>query len=103
MQQNLLKAAYGRQHSDYRFGMNLSEAASLKLRTRAAVGRVKTPILTIVCQREDEIKNFVPKTEYGVKAIYGKEFSGQLYVPTDDTNYYRVGFYNNILEILRKI
>jgi len=84
MQQNLLKAAYGRQHSDYRFGMNLSEAASLKLRTRAAVGRVKTPILAIVCQREDEIKNFVPKTEYGVKAIYGKEFSGQLYVPTDD-------------------
>ena len=28
---NLLKAAYGRQHSDYRVGMNISRAASLKM------------------------------------------------------------------------
>ncbi len=75
----LLDAAYGRQHSDYRFGMNISRAASLKLGVRAACGRVKTPILAIVCKREKEIEDFVPKTVYGVRALYSDDFSGQLF------------------------
>ena len=84
-QQNLLKAAYARQHSDYRFGMNLSEAASLKMGTRVAVGRVKTPILSIVCKREEDIKNFKPSTSYGIRSIYSKEFDGQLYNPSSES------------------
>lgn len=76
---NLLAAAYGRQHSDYRFGMNISRAATLKLGTMAACGRVKTPILAIVCKREHEIANFVPKTCYGVIANYSDGFTGQLF------------------------
>ena len=75
---NLLAAAYGRQHADYLFGMNLSRAATLKMGARVACGRVKTPILAIVCKREDEIKNFVPKTVYGVKALYEEGFEGVL-------------------------
>lgn len=76
---NLYDAAKGRQHSDYRFGMNLSEAASLKMQARVACGRVKTPILAIVCKREDEIRNFVPSTAYGVRADYMEEFNGTLF------------------------
>lgn len=76
---NLLAAAYGRQHSDYRFGINLSRAASLKMDTRVACGRVKTPILGIVCRREKEIANFVPSTCYGVMAVYEDDFTGQLF------------------------
>ncbi len=76
---NLLAAAYGRQHSDYRFGMNISRAASLKMGVMAACGRVKTPILAIVCKREEEIKDFKPTTKYGVMAMYDEGFSGQLY------------------------
>lgn len=76
---NLLSAAYGRQHSDYRFGMNLSRAATLKMGARVACGRVKTPIMSIVCRRENEIKNFVPSTCYGIKANYSGKFSGQLF------------------------
>ena len=34
-----------RQHSDYRVGMNLSRAGSLKMTGRVSVGRVKTPSL----------------------------------------------------------
>ena len=87
---NLKAAAYCRQHSDYRFGMNLSEAASLKMNGRAALGRVKTPILSIVCQREEDIKNFKPSTSYGVKAEYNAGFTGQLFKDepgeTDDEN-----------------
>ena len=76
---NLLAAAYGRQHSDYRFGMNITRAASLKMGSTVACGRVKTPILSIVCKREKEIKDFTPTTCYGVVAKYGEDFTGQLY------------------------
>lgn len=76
---NLLNAAYARQHSDWRFGMNISRAATLKMGARCACGRVKTPILGIVCKREKEIANFVPKTCYGIKAIYSEGFTGQYF------------------------
>lgn len=76
--QHLLDAAKARQHSDYRYGMNISEAATLRMQSRVACGRVKTPLLAIVVRRENEIRNFVPRTEYGVKAIYDKGFGGQL-------------------------
>ena len=76
---HLLEAAYGRQHSDYRFGMNISRAASLKMNLRVACGRVKTPILALVCRRESEIENFKPSTCYGVKALYTEGFDGQYF------------------------
>lgn len=76
---HLLDAAYARQHSDYRFGMNISRAATLKMNARVACGRVKTPILSIVCRREDEIENFVQKTVYGVKAEYMEKFEGSMF------------------------
>lgn len=76
---HLLDAAYGRQHSDYRFGMNISRAATLKMNIRVACGRVKTPIMSLVCKREYEIENFVPSTCYGVKALYEEGYEGQLF------------------------
>ena len=75
MLKNLLAAAYGRQHSDYRFGMNITRAATLRMGTMVACGRVKTPILAIVCRRENEIKNFKPSTPYGVVANYAEGFN----------------------------
>ena len=76
---NLLAAAYGRQHSDYRFGMNLSRAATLKMNKTVSCGRVETPILAIVCKREEEIRNFVPSTSYGVKSIFSEKFEGKYF------------------------
>lgn len=83
---NLLSAAYARQRSDYRVGMNLSEACSLKMGSRVAVGRVKTPIQAIVCRREKEIEDFKPTTTYGVRADYTEGFSGQLYEKPSDSD-----------------
>lgn len=80
---HLLEAALARQHSDYRVGMNISEAASLKMHGRVAVGRVKATVLAMVCKREIEIKNFKPTTVYGVKINYAEGFSGRLYNPAD--------------------
>lgn len=80
---NLLQAAYARQHSDYRYGMNISRAATMKMNVRVACGRVKTPLLAIVCRREGEIRNFKEKTVYGVKAAYTEGFTGTLFDPAD--------------------
>ncbi len=76
---NLLAAAYARQHSDYRFGVNGSRACSLKMDMRVATGRVESTIQAFVCRREEEIMNFVPKTVYGVKAVYSEGFEGILF------------------------
>lgn len=76
---NLLLAAKARQHSDYLFGMNLSRAASLRMESRVALGRVRTPILSIVCKRDIDIKNFVPSTCYGVKITYDTGIEGSLF------------------------
>lgn len=76
---NLFAASIARQHSDWRVGINISRAATLKLGLRVACGRVKTPIMSIVCEREKEIQAFVPKTVYGIKANYDAGFSGQMF------------------------
>ncbi len=67
---NLYDAALTRQHEDYLYGMNGSRAATLKLNIRTAVGRVKTTVLNMVVARENEIRNFKPKTVFGVKVTY---------------------------------
>lgn len=83
---NILDAAKARQFSDYRFGMNLSRAATLKMDGLAAIGRVKTPILNIVVQRENQIRNFKEETTYGVKLKYGDDLYATLFVPSDNSS-----------------
>lgn len=75
---NMNNAAIGRQHSDYRIGMNGSRSASLKMGT-CALGRVKAVILAINAKRENEIRNFKPETSYAIKVIYKEGFSGMLF------------------------
>ena len=79
----LLDAAYARQRSDYRFGLNLTRAATLQMGGKAAIGRVKAPILNLVVTREKEIRNFVPKTVYGVRVDYKEGFHGRLFLPEE--------------------
>ena len=81
---NLLAAAYGRQHSDYRFGMNISRALALRMGTPVSCGRVKTPILAMVVRRENEIRNFKPVTRYGIEANYTDGFSGTFQEKTEE-------------------
>ena len=73
---NLYNAGITRQLWDWLFGMNGSSATSSKVFGRTSVGRVKTIVCNWVCQREEEIANFKPKTTYGVVANYNEGFSG---------------------------
>lgn len=81
---NLTKAAYCRAQFDWLLGMNGSRAATLAMNSggqrlgTVRTGRVKTPLLKIIVNRELDIQNFKPVTTYGVESKYAEGFSGLL-------------------------
>lgn len=84
---NLTKASMLRGKFDWLVGMNVTVAASLQMHTTAKTGRVKTPTLAMVVQRELEIRNFKPETTFELEASYKSSlgnFPGVLF--DDDGN-----------------
>ncbi len=73
---NLYLAALGRQRADWLVGMNMTRAYSSKASTEQnrrgvlSVGRVQTPTLAIVCRRDEEIENFIPKDYWSIQAQF---------------------------------
>ncbi len=82
---NLTHAAYCRAKFDWLLGMNGSRAATLAMNSGALrlgavrTGRVKTPLLNVIVNRELDIQNFKPVTTYGVECVYKEGFSGLLF------------------------
>jgi DNA topoisomerase-3 len=74
----LANAAHGRSQADWLIGMNLSRAATLKL-SRASeggvwsIGRVQTPTLAMLVEREFQILAHDPRTYHLVKARFDAE------------------------------
>ena len=66
----LADAARGRSRADWLVGMNLSRAYSLTYGGDLSVGRVQTPTLAIVVERELLIRNFVPDDYMEVAATF---------------------------------
>lgn len=72
---NLYMAGVGRSRADWLMGMNLSRAYTIAARDEGgsgptvSVGRVQTPTLTLVVNRDLEILNFVPKDFYVPEAL----------------------------------
>ncbi|WP_156820665.1 DNA topoisomerase [Thioalkalivibrio thiocyanodenitrificans] len=64
----LYQAALSRSHADWLYGMNLSRAATLSVGHKAPVGRVQTPVLSLVVKRDLEIENFVSSDYYELEA-----------------------------------
>lgn len=84
---NLYHAALSRQKTDYLYGMNLSQAISLKTRQTMPIGRVKTPVTKIIVDRENEIANFKPTTTYEVSVDYKLGFSGTMFDEKGNTSF----------------
>jgi DNA topoisomerase-3 len=88
---SLAKAAYSRAKEDWLFGMNFSriytclygrKVSDLLKENKAsviAIGRVMTCVLGLVVDREQEIRNFVPKKHYGIAAMFLSSDSNLLY------------------------
>src|SRR5437868_5092663 len=66
----LADAARGRSRADCLVGMNLSRAYSLAYGEELAVGRVQTPTLAMLVQRELILRNFVPEGYIEVVASF---------------------------------
>ncbi len=87
---SLFWAAQARQHADWIVGINLSRAATLTSPNGSgvwSVGRVQTPTLKLIVDRDREIENFRPETFFLVRVRFEKdgiEFEGKLRVPRDD-------------------
>ncbi len=66
----LADAARGRSRADWLVGMNLSRAYSLDYDEELSVGRVQTPTLAMVVERELAIRAFVPEDYLEVVATF---------------------------------
>jgi DNA topoisomerase-3 len=72
----LADAARGRSRADWLVGMNLSRAYSLATGLDLSVGRVQTPTLAIVVERELAIRSFVPDDYLEVVATFSSNREG---------------------------
>ena len=87
----LADAARGRSRADWLVGMNLSRACSLAFDEDLSVGRVQTPTLAMVVERELAIRAFVPEDYLEVEATFappegqpGGSYRGTWYRPDPD-------------------
>jgi DNA topoisomerase-3 len=67
----LADSAHARARADWLVGMNLSRAATLAHGELFSVGRVQTPTLALLVEREKAIRGFVPEDYLEVVATFG--------------------------------
>ena len=72
---SLYYSALARQHGDWIVGINLTRLTTLRSSDRSvwSVGRVQTPTLRLIVEREKEIENFTPREYWVIKATFERE------------------------------
>lgn len=76
-------AARARSIADWCVGINMTLAGTLYLskdRSLLNIGRVMTPTLNLIVQREKELQNFVEEVNYGIEGTFsasGQEYKGR--------------------------
>lgn len=68
---NLYNAAFARLRADWYVGINFSRLFSLLYDSKITIGRVQTPVVNLVVQRQLEIDNFKPVPYYIIEADCG--------------------------------
>jgi len=71
----LYQAAEARSQADWYVGLNVTRALTCQHGASLSAGRVQTPTLAMLVQREEEIRRFVPQEYYTVSARTGLGFS----------------------------
>lgn len=71
---NLFAAAVCRAEADWIIGLNVTRALSCKYNAQLTAGRVQTPTLAMIVQREAEIKKFRPVDYWTIRADFGDYF-----------------------------
>ena len=79
---SLAAAARGRAQADWLVGMNLSRAYTIAQGETLSVGRVQTPTLAMLVERELEIRKFVPEAYIEVVGTFGAtHYTGTWFKP----------------------
>ena len=68
----LYASAAARAEVDWIVGLNATRALTCKFNAQLSCGRVQTPTLAMLAEREREIQSFTPRTFYGLKAKTGE-------------------------------
>jgi DNA topoisomerase-3 len=85
---NLFYSAYARSVADWYVGLNGTRALTTRYNDQLSCGRVQTPTLAIVKQRDDEIRKFTPKPYFEIianisslkfKYVYDKNDSSHIF------------------------
>ncbi|MDO9576417.1 MAG: DNA topoisomerase III [Candidatus Cloacimonadales bacterium] len=66
---NLFQAAVGRAEADWLVGLNVTRALTCKFDARLNAGRVQTPTLALIVNREEDIRKFVPVKFWKLNAL----------------------------------
>ncbi|HEM55531.1 MAG TPA: type IA DNA topoisomerase [Thermodesulfobium narugense] len=74
---SLYRSAIARMHADWIVGINLTRLVTLLAGDKSvwSVGRVQTPVLKLVVDRELEIENFKPEPYWYIKVLFSKDGS----------------------------
>ena len=78
---DLVNAQQARRALDYLVGFNLSPLLWKKIRRGLSAGRVQSPALRLIVEREEEIERFISREYWSVEAdvsCKGQNFSGKL-------------------------
>ncbi|MBI3897528.1 MAG: type I DNA topoisomerase [Gammaproteobacteria bacterium] len=78
---NLINAQQARRALDYLVGFNLSPLLWKKVRRGLSAGRVQSPALRLIVEREEEIERFVPREYWSIESdlfAHSKGFTGRL-------------------------
>lgn len=71
---NLYYSAQARAEADWYVGLNATRALTCKFNAQLSAGRVQTPTLAMIVNREEEIRRFTPVQYYSIN-VYFKNFS----------------------------
>ena len=94
---NLYKAAVCRAEADWLVGLNVTRALTCKYNAQLSAGRVQSPTLAMIVNREDEIKNFKPEDYYNLKALTDR-FTLSWVSPKGNSNIFKEEVAKSILD-----
>lgn len=97
---NLYFSAQARAEADWLVGLNVTRALTCRFNAQLSAGRVQTPTLALIVQREEEILAFKPKDYYTLQALF-KGFSATFRDAKNNTRFSDKAFVENILKSIK--
>jgi len=92
--ENLFKSAIARAEGDWLVGINATRALTTKYNTSLSCGRVQTPTLSMIYEKEKQIVAFRPKKYYGIELETSEgHFT---WYQKNNTRFYDLEFVKNI-------